>query len=104
MSTESVFKEIADRLESEVSGVTHGSMMKAPGLKYNNKVFTFWHEEAMCFKLGKTFDPEAHGISHWTYLSPFKNKPPMKAWVYLSADYRDRWPEFAEMALEMMQK
>lgn len=84
------------------NGVAAGKMMSAPALQYNKKVFAFFHQEKMGFKLGKDFDAEAYGIKEYEYLSPFKNKPPMKAWFLLPYSEGERWDELTKLALDKM--
>lgn len=84
--------------------VAPGKMMSSPALKYQGKVFAFFHKEAMTFKLGKNFNPESFGLHKWSYLSPFKNKPPMRAWIVVEATEKDQWPYLTELALAFMQQ
>lgn len=100
-ATEALFKQIVEKLTSRESEVDLGKMMTAPGLRCKGKVFAFFHEDKMTFKLGKDFDPEAKGIRQFSHLSPFKNKPPMKAWFIIPEPVF--WEDLAEIALERMQ-
>lgn len=96
-----------EKLVAEYTGKTDvatGKMMSAPALQYRGKVFAFFHKEAMTFKLGKKFDPESFGLREWSYLNPFKNKPPMRAWVVVEATEMDQWPYLTELALAFIQK
>ena len=99
-----LFNNIIDNLSSQYPEVTSGKMMSSPGIKYRNKVFAFYHANHMVFRLGKDFIPEEEGISTFNYLSPFKNKPPMKGWVEIPFVYHKKWPDLAEMALMRMKK
>ena len=76
--------------------------MSSPGLKYKDKVFTFYYKDLMCFRLGRDFDPKTEEIAEWGYLSPFKAKPPMYDWVEIGENYAAKWSGLAEMALEKM--
>ena len=100
----SKFQAICDTLLSSDPDVSEGPMMSAPGIRYKNKVFCFYHEDRMCFKLGKDYDLEAHGISEFGFLSPFKNKPPMKGWYFINEDDASHWDDLAAVALEKMMK
>lgn len=97
---QALYESIADQLVSSHLDITHGKMMTAPGLKYRNKVFAFFYEGEMTFKLGKGFEPGDYGLHEVRFLSPFKNKPPMKAWIIVSDLDHDKWAELAELALE----
>ncbi len=101
---EKLYLKICDTLISKNSNITHGRMMASPGLKYKNKIFAFFHNNAITFKLGKEFDPEKNGIKRWDYLSPFKNKPPMKAWFELPYSEKNKWEAMAFLALEKMKE
>jgi hypothetical protein len=101
---EKLYLKIGDALIAKDSNISHGKMMTSPGLKYKNKVFAFFHNNAITFKLGKEFDPEKNEISRWDYLSPFKNKPPMKAWFELPYSEKDKWKAMAFLALQKMKE
>jgi len=95
---EALFQKIAEGLIAGEEGVDRGKMMSAPGIRYRGKVFAFFHEDKMTFKLGKDFDPEANNIKQFSLLNPFKNKPPMKAWFIIPEPAH--WERLALLALE----
>ena len=99
-----LFDAIVERFSMAHENVSPGKMMSSPGLKYRNKVFAFYYEEAMTFKLGKGFEIEGLGINEFSYLSPFKNKPPMKAWFRIEISNSDRWDELTGLALGHIKK
>lgn len=101
---EKIFEKIADQLVETEQGVERGPMMSAPGIKYKGKVFAFFYKGEMTFKLGKDFNPAANNITSFSYLSPFKNKAPMKAWFQIPVELSDRWEELSKLALEKMRK
>lgn len=96
---EALYRTIAARLENDREDVTQGKMMSRPGVKYKGKVFAFFRKGQMVFKLGHDYDPKEDGIENWSYLNPFKNKPPMKGWYQIPFSHRDAWPGLAEKAL-----
>lgn len=96
---ESKFEEVIQYLKGEGLTVEEGKMMSSRGIKSNNKVFAFYYQESMTFRLGRDFDPESEGIHHYEFLNPFKNKPAMKDWFIISHDYADKWNLLAEIAL-----
>ena len=77
-------------------------MMREPALKCNGKVFAFYYQDknAMCFKLGKEYPIEKHGVQAFSHLSPFKHKPPMMAWYIVGA--QQHWSDLMQVALEHM--
>lgn len=93
------YQAICTSLTARDTDIVEGKMMRSPGLKYKGKVFAFYNEEQMGFRLGKQFDPETVHLQEWEWLSPFKTKPPMKAWYLIPAAHADRWPELAQLAL-----
>jgi len=100
---EQVFNSIADLLSREIAGVTLGKMMSSPGIKYNNKVFAFFYDKKMVFKLGRDFKPESLGVTGYSHLSPFKTKPPLFDWFEISSNDIDKWQLLAKEALSRMQ-
>lgn len=95
-----LFYEIAERLVDRHSDVVIGKMMSSPGILYKKKNFAFYHDEKMIFKLGKDYNIESHDISTWSWLQPFKNKGPMKAWYEIPHSDSSKWSELADIALE----
>ena len=97
---EEKFNAIAAQLVDANADVHLGKMMSSPGLKTGKDVFAFYHKETMGFRLGKEFDPEKFGLKTARYLSPFKTKPPLKAWQIVDFEEQEFWGQLAEMALE----
>ena len=99
MAAEEKFNNLTDKLTSDNPDIILGKMMSSPGLKTNNKVFAFYHKETMGFRLGKEFDAEKFGLKTAHWLSPFKTKPPLKAWYIIDFEEEEFWEELAVMAL-----
>lgn len=97
------FESLSSTLLKE-EDVERGKMMREPALKCRDKVFCFyWAEkETMGFELGKGFDIENTGVKEYSFLSPFKNKPPMYAWYLVSSQELPFWPSLAKIALDRM--
>ncbi|MCB0661293.1 MAG: hypothetical protein KDC24_01030 [Saprospiraceae bacterium] len=102
MTPEAKFEAIVAAFQKKEQ-VAPGKMMSSPALQYKGKVFAFFYQDKMCFKLGKSFQPEDSGINEWQHLSPFKNKPPMTAWFVIDPVHSDQWENLSQMALEAMQ-
>ena len=102
MDAETQFEQIKNQLMDSDADVADGKMMSAPAITYNGKVFAFFYDGAMTFKLGKDFDIESEGITEYQHLSPFKTKPPMRAWFIISAEQQSQWEALASLALERM--
>ena len=100
MSTpHSIFEQITADL-TQNPDVVLGKMMSAPGLKYKDSVFAFFHKGSMTVKLGNEFDAQAWGLTEVGPLSPFKTKPPLKDWLVVDPVHQNQWPRLAELALE----
>jgi hypothetical protein len=101
---EARFEAIRDRLCTSEKEVEPGPMMSAPGIRYRNKVFAFFYNESMCFRLGKAYDPDAEGLDEWEPLNPFKKKPPLAGWFVVPHTQARRWNELADQALERLRE
>lgn len=101
-NNQSHFADIRQRLVEQEADVALGKMMSSEAITYKKKVFAFYHDERMCFKLGREFDLEEYGITEYSVLSPFKNKAPMRDWLYIAQ--QDKWDELARIALKQMQE
>ena len=101
---EKLFNEIVEKMASENKNVEAGKMMSSPGIKYKNKVFAFYYDKQMGFKLGKEFNPDEFKLKDYKFLSPFKNKPPMKAWFVIPYSENKKWKVLAEEALKVISK
>jgi hypothetical protein len=98
MTAETLFQTIAQQLIDTHDAVTLGKMMSSPAITYKGKVFAFFHDEMMTFKLGESCEPESMGIEDHQLLAPFKTKPPMRAWF--SIPKQQHWQKLALRALE----
>ena len=97
------FREICERMAAEHADVVPGQMMSSPGLACNGKYFTFYwaQRRQMVFRLGRDFDPKAHGVENYSLLNPFKTKPPLVDWFCIPFA-EGHWEEMAGQALERM--
>ena len=98
------FNALVEQLSTENEDVILGKMMSSPGLKVGGKVFAFFHQDTMGFRLGKQFDPVKFGLKTARWLSPFKTKPPLKAWFIIDFEEVEFWEELAGMALAFTRK
>lgn len=96
------FRTIAERLMLEKSDIALGRMMSSPALQYQGKVFAFFYNNKMVFKLGRDFQPESLGIREYSLLTPFKTRPPMVDWFEIPSTEQERWEELAKYALQQM--
>ncbi len=96
------FELIQEQMVTTLESVDHGKMMSCPAITFKGKVFAFYYKDMMVFKLGKEFPIEDYGVEDYGYLSPFKNKPPMKAWYEVKETDIDKWKTLAELAYGQM--
>ncbi|MCB0838410.1 MAG: hypothetical protein KDE26_31520 [Bacteroidetes bacterium] len=101
MNTQDIFQEIVEAFTENYPSVKEGKMMSSAGLKVNGKVFCFFHEGEMCFKLGKNADTDRPELAGFRHLDPFKNKPPLTAWYYIPFTQKRIWEMLAEEAMLM---
>ncbi len=74
--------------------------MNSPGIKYKDKVFAFFHNDEMIFRLGKDFDPHKFGLREVKLLNPFKNKGPLKGWFVVNRFEKEKWEDLTRKAFE----
>ncbi len=96
------FRAITERLTHEHNDITLGKMMSSPAIQYQGKVFAFFYNQKMVFKLGRDFQPESLGIHEYSLLAPFKTKPPMVDWFEIPSTEQQRWEELARYALQQL--
>ena len=93
------FDEIVDNFCALNKDVHLGKMMSSPGLKCNDKVFAFYSNGSMGFRLGPEFDPKSIKLKKVSLLNPFKTKGPLKGWYVVDSEETEKWSKLAELAL-----
>lgn len=104
MSPKKKWEIIAQKLTRKNKDVSSGKMMSAPGLKFKDKTFLYYWKEELGCKLGKNYDIEAHNLSSWSHLNPFKSKPPLTAWYIITKEDLHQWEIAASEALKFVEK
>lgn len=99
-NTATLFNSFRTAFIEEHEGTHEGTMMGSPGIQYNKKNFVFYYRNAVCFRLGRDFEPESEGIHDYSLLNPFKNKPPLKDWFIIGSEYQEKWELLAAVALQ----
>ena len=97
-----LFETLKAQMTADHERVEDGKMMSSPAITYKGKVFAFYYNDQMVFKLGKDFDPDTHALQHHSLLNPFKNKPPMAAWFCIPVAEHEKWEALAAEALQKM--
>ncbi|MEL6670601.1 MAG: hypothetical protein AAFR61_00270 [Bacteroidota bacterium] len=95
-----VFQSLLTRFTESYPDTEEGNMMRAPAIKVKGKVFCFLYEEQMTFRLGRETDTDRVDLAGWRWLSPFKQKPPMKDWFIVPFQDAGQWERLAEEAWE----
>jgi len=72
-----LFFKIVDEMVDEHDSVNLGKMMSSPALRYKSRIFAFYYNNEMIFRLGKEFNLETFRLREYSILNPFKNKAPM---------------------------
>lgn len=96
------YNEIVKMILENFQGTYEGKMMSSPGVKYNNKVFVFYYNKDMVFRLGPEFNPVQYDIRVPRLLNPFKNKPPLKGWYMIGFEESEKWETLSELAYEFV--
>ena len=96
---EKLFNKLVDQFTSEYENVTFGKMMSSPAIKYNGKVFAFFYNGQMTYKLGEEFNPASMGLTNVDILNPFKRKGPLKGWFVVGYNDNKKWEELTNLAL-----
>ena len=101
MQSEEIFWQIVSKLTAENDQLVEGKMMSSPALKLNNKVIAFYHKDAMTFKFEKETELYKSQYPGSSYLSPFKNKPPMKGWLAIPQEFKEDWSRLTRECVKL---
>lgn len=75
-------------------------MFGKPCFKINGKAFVCFFQNEMVFKLTGDIHEEAISLDGSQLFDPSGKKRPMKEWVQVSFDNKDKWTKFAKAALK----
>ena len=95
---EALYNTIGDH----INNVSKSKMFGVPCLKINKKAFASFYENCMVFKLkaGSDIHSEVLSLDGSELFDPSGKNRPMKEWVQVPYNYKERWKEFAEKALD----
>jgi len=97
---EELFHKIAASIPDVKEGKMFGALcIKAP----NGKAGVMFWKDDMIFKLEGASLKDALSLDGAKLFDPMGGRP-MTGWVQLSADYADRWTEFAEQSMAFVKK
>jgi hypothetical protein len=79
--------------------ITESKLFGKPCFKIDGRAFACFFEDEMVFKLDGDTHIEALSLDGSYLFDPSKKGRPMKEWVQVPYDYKEKWAEFAESAL-----
>lgn len=83
--------------------VVESQLFGKPCFKINGKAFVCFFENEMVFKLEGEALTDALSLDGAQRFDPSKKGRPMKAWIQLPYDYRDKWEYFAKAAMRYVE-
>ncbi len=88
----------------ELNNTEQSQMFGKPCFKINGKAFICFFQNEMVFKLTDDTHSKALSLDGSQLFDPSGKKRPMKEWVQISADFSDKWKEFANEAMKYVNK
>jgi len=99
-NAEVFFKELSEQIESVKPGKMFGALcMKTP----NGKSAAMIWKDHLVVKLKGDLLNEALNLSGAKIFEPMDGRP-MKEWVQIPYDYKDKWKEFAAIAASVVKE
>lgn len=87
----------------QLKDTEQGQLFGKPCFKVHGKAFICFFQHEMVFKLTGTVRTEALGLEGSQLFDPSGKGRPMKEWIQVGAQYRDKWEEFAREALKYVE-
>lgn len=88
------------KIGTEIQGAVKSQMFGKPCFKIGKKAFICFFKNAMVFKLNGKFHQEALSLKASQLFDPSGKNRPMKEWVQVPFDYKEKWRIFAEQSAE----
>lgn len=98
------FLRIQEEMITKYGSVSPGKMMSSPAIRYKTKVFAFYHNNEMIFRMGKDFDPSTFKLRKYSILNPFKKKAPLYGWFQVPIIESKKWEKLAIYAYDKIVK
>jgi hypothetical protein len=83
-----------------LEGAEQSQMFGKPCFKVRGKAFMSLFDNQLVFKLAGETHREALSLDGTQLFDPSGKKRPMKEWVQVPFDYKDKWEAFAKAAME----
>jgi hypothetical protein len=93
-------EELYTAIGQKLKGAEQSQMFGKPCFKINGKAFMSFFGNEMVFKLSGDIHSEALSLDGSQMFDPSGKKRPMKEWVQVPYEYKDRWTEFAKGAMK----
>ena len=93
---EAYYNELAANFEGAVKSQLFGK----PCYKIKGKAFVSFYQDCMVFKLAGKEHIEALALDGSQLFDPSGKKRPMKEWVQVSYNSKDKWPMFTKAAFD----
>ncbi len=84
----------------KIKDAEQSQMFGKPCFKINGKAFVCFFQNEMVFKLTGDIHQEALSLDGSQLFDPSGKKRPMKEWVQVPHDNKDKWDKFAKSALK----
>jgi hypothetical protein len=94
---EQLLAEVADLHPDVMSGAMFGM----PCAKVGGKAFMGSFDGGVVFKLDEPLRGQALALDGSTLFDPSGNRP-MRGWVVVTVEHKDRWSQFAEAAMGLV--
>ncbi len=86
----------------KIANSLKGQLFGKPCFKINKKAFVCFFQNEMVFKLPKEPHSEALSLDGAKLFDPSGKNRPMKEWVQVPFEYKDRWEEFSIEAMRYL--
>jgi hypothetical protein len=93
-------EELYLAIGNKIKGAEESQLFGKPCFKVGGKAFVCLFEDEMVFKLTGTQHKEALSLDGSQLFDPSKKKRPMKEWVQVPFDYKDKWETLAKAAFK----
>jgi hypothetical protein len=94
---ETEYLSIGNKLEAEQS-----QLFGKPCFKINKKAFVCFFQDSMVFKLEGISHTDALDLKDSKLFDPSGKNRPMKAWVQVSFEHKEKWESLAKLALDFV--
>ena len=89
-----------NEIGNEITEAIKSQMFGKPCYKIGKKAFTCFFKDCMVFKLNGEYHQEALSLDGSKLFDPSGKQRPMKEWVQVPFDYKEKWELFAQKSAE----